>query len=569
MKTDACAGGEQRQSGVAGVQWSFRCFIALCALIDCWNARFQNNPDGVAYMDMGDLYWRGDWHAALNTYWSPLYGWLTGWMIRLTHPAIRWEYPEVHLLNFVIFLALLFCFEFFWRQLLAARGEEFWVGRTHPYVWVLGYLIFICIYLGSRELEHVSPDLLVAAWMFLVFGLMLRFFSGRAGTLDALLLGSTLGAGYLTKAVMLPFAFVVLPVLLAVVWKRRGGIGQFGMALLAFLVISAPLIAALSWNHHRFTTGDAGKLNLAWCVNGVNGSDVEYRLWQGDQAASAHRLHPVSKIVDWPEVYEFAAPVPGTYPVWYDPSYWWAGVDTHFHPLRTAVNFLRNTGHIVSHVIRELAPLAAVVLMIFLSSDRIRDSWRQLLRFWPILLPAAAIMLIYAMITFQPRHSTAIMAAGFGAVIVSASISDEQRRVKLLRAASLTLSVMVAGFVVQSIAQNHHDTGLWRQQVVTAERLRAMGLDPGSRVAIIGDGFDEDIWARLDRVTIVAELPHTSVTGDSASAFWNATPQVEQKVLHAMQDTGAKAVVAAAPPEILPPGWTSLDHTGHAVYFFR
>ena len=33
----------------------------------------------------------------------------------MTKPSMRWEYPEVHLLNFTIFGATLFCFEFFWR----------------------------------------------------------------------------------------------------------------------------------------------------------------------------------------------------------------------------------------------------------------------------------------------------------------------------------------------------------------------------------------------------------------------------------------------------------------------
>jgi hypothetical protein len=37
---------------------------------------------------------------------------------------MSWEFPEVHLLNFAIFMAALFCFEFFWRELLASRNDK-------------------------------------------------------------------------------------------------------------------------------------------------------------------------------------------------------------------------------------------------------------------------------------------------------------------------------------------------------------------------------------------------------------------------------------------------------------
>jgi hypothetical protein len=102
--------GEGQRRGILRIQWWFRGAIALCALIDCWISRFRMNPDGVSYLDMGDLYWKGNWHAALNVLWSPLYSWLTGLMFLLTKPTMRWEYPEVHLLTFAILVATLVCF---------------------------------------------------------------------------------------------------------------------------------------------------------------------------------------------------------------------------------------------------------------------------------------------------------------------------------------------------------------------------------------------------------------------------------------------------------------------------
>jgi hypothetical protein len=88
-------------------------------------------------------------------------------------------------------------------------------------------------------------------------------------------------------------------------------------------------------------------------------------------------------------------------------------------------------------------------------------------------------------------------------------------------------------------------------------------------VALIGDGFDEADWARLEKVTIVAEVPQNLETGNSAAAFWNAGQETRLSVLNILKSVGAKAVVAETPPDVLPPGWVQIGNTGHAIYFFE
>lgn len=566
MQTCAATIEEQGRAGFIRLQWSFRGLIAVCALLDCWYARFQNNPDGVSYMDMGDLYWRGNWHAALNSYWSPLYGWLAGLTLRLTQPSIRWEYPVIHLMNFAIFLVTLICFEFFWRELLAAERENLRAKASFLYQWTLGYLLFICMYLGSRELEGVGADILVAALVYLALGMMLRFSSGRAGTLTAALLGATLGAGYLAKAAMLPFGIVVLITLIPVVRTRANTMKLAAVVLLSFLVISAPYIAALSWNYHRLTFGDSGKLNYAWSVNRPTPMHLH---WQGDGKGSASPLHTTRKILNWPEVFEFVTPIAGTYPVWYDPTYWWAGVDTKLHPVRQIAAFSHNLGRIANYLLRDLGPITTVALMTFLLGDRVRDSSRKLIKFWPILIPVMAVFLMYAAVVWMPRYTTGVMLAGFGTLIVSTSISEAKKQILVMRTASLLLGITVAVMVLQSMYQNRHDFGYWKQQVELAEQLRALGIKPGEHVAIIGMGQDESDWARLDKVEIVAEVTRTPETGDSIAAFWNGSPQVQTTVLNALKGTGAVAVVSATPSGKLAPGWVPLQNTGHAIFDFR
>jgi hypothetical protein len=567
MQVRAVVLEQDEQRGVVRVQQCFRWGIAAFALLDCWICRFKMNPDGVSYLDMGDYYWKGNWHAALNPYWSPLYGWMTGLMFRVTKPSMRWEYPEVHLLNFAIFVATLFCFEIFWRELLAWKGDNAWMGASRPYAWALGYLLFACILFGAGMLALVSPDLLVAALVLVASGMMLRFASGLMGTTQAALMGAVLGVGYLAKAAMLPFAVVVMMTMLAVTWRQHGRKWMIGATLLGFLVISIPFIAALSYSERQLTFGESAKINYGWCVNGVSPIDSH---WQGDGPGHSGALHPTRKIFGWPEVYEFATPVAGTYPVWYDPSYWYAGLDSRVHPVREVKAFLNTVSQIEEYFLRTLGFLTTVVLMMFLLSDRIKDSWWRLMEFWPIMVPAVAVFLMYAMVHWEMRYTSGVMLVGCGAVMASMSISEEERRLYVLQAASLMLGAMMVCWVLPLLMLNgsYRDGRQSSQQIALAERLRTMGFKPGDQVALIGNGFGEEYWARLEKVRIVAEVPNLE-TGDSTDAYWNSSPETERAVLNVLKSIGAKAVIADTPPRVLPPGWTQIDNTGHAVYFFR
>ena len=573
MQTGSTQIGLHKAQKIAQLQWGFRCTIAAYALVISWISRYYINPDGVSYLDMGDLYWAGDWKAALNSYWSPLYSWMTGLIFRLTKPTMRWEYPEVHLLNFFICIAALLCFEFFWRELLAAKSEGELQGTSRARAWTLGYLLFACVSFTCNSLNQsndnvalVTPDFLVSALVYLASGMMLRLSSGRMRGVSAALLGVTLGLGYLAKAAMLPFALVVLATMLGVVIKRRSGAQLLGLTLLCFLVIAAPLIAALTYNNHRFTFGDAGKLNVAWFVNDVTPAHIH---WQGDGRAQAQPLHTTRKLLNWPEVYEFATPVAGTYPAWYDPTYWWAGVDTHMHPAHEIVRLRKNLFMIGSYLTGYAGQLTSLVLLMTLMSDWSRRSWRQRTKLFPILIPAVAMCVLYGMVIWEPRYTVGFLLVVCGALCASACNFEKEHRPNVMQAAILTLGVLVLWGAIVNVHGNYRSKEFWARQVVAAEKLRAMGIEPGTRVAVIGDGFEEEYWARLARFKIVAEVPRSLETGDSASAFWNADQAEKQVVLDALKSTGATIVVAQVPLRVMPSGWMQVNDAGLAVYSFR
>lgn len=522
------------------------------------------NPDGVSYLDMGDRYWKGNWQAALNPYWSPLYGWITGLMFGMTKPSMAWEYPEVHLLNLAVFAVALFCFEFFWQELLRSRGDDAWESRSLIYAWILGYLSFACILFGADVLALVTPDLIVAALVLAESGMMLRFAAGRMGAASAGLLGVLLGLGYLAKAAMFPFAVIAMVTMLAVAWKHRRRKTLVAATALCFLLVSMPFVIMLSRNQHRFTLGDSAKITQGWFVNGAN---PNFRHWQGNGPGHVGAQHPTRRVLTWPEVYEFATPVEGTYPVWYNPAYWYAGLDSRVHPAWEIKAFLHNMDDILDYF-GILGFLTAVTLVVLFLNDPMKDYWRQLTSLWPILIPAVLVFLMYAMVYWEQRYTIGVMLVISGVVMAPVTVFEEKRRLSALRAASLMLWVVVVFWVLPIRLRDDYLLGREaKQMVLTAERLRTMGIEPGDHVALIGDGLGE-YWARLDKVRIVAEVPNIFETGDSATAFWNSSPEIEKAVLDALKNTGAKAVIASTSPQLLPPGWGKIGNTKYAAYFF-
>src|SRR5207245_8576714 len=76
----------------------------------------------------------------------------------------------------------------------------------------------------------------------------------------------------------------------------------------------------LSCSNHLITFGDRGSIAYEVYVNVVD-QFVPTR---------SELKHPVNKIYDTPPTYEFGGPIGGTYPLWYDSTYWHEGIRPYF-----------------------------------------------------------------------------------------------------------------------------------------------------------------------------------------------------------------------------------------------
>ena len=164
---------------------------------------------------------------------------------------------------------------------------------------------------------------------------------------------------------MLPFGFVVLATMIGIAWKRRSGLMQVGVTLLCFF---GSIRATRCCDFLETITGLASRLRQdEFCMACERGKADVFPL---AGRVNSRALHPTRKILSWPEVYEFATPVSGTYPVFYDPTYWWAGVDTRMH-LAAEIACLKTDLIIIGlYFAGPAGILTAIVLLMFFLSDR-------------------------------------------------------------------------------------------------------------------------------------------------------------------------------------------------------
>lgn len=335
----------------------------LIGLLQTWAHRHDFAPDSISYIELGWAGARSGIAHLVSGYWSPLYPFLLSLEFRVFSPTPRLEFVAVHLLNFLLFIGTIACFELFLKEWILARrgGSSSKVGPvdgSERGAWLWGCILFIWAaeyWLGP---SLITPDLCVAMLTFLATALLLRIRRGLAGWPVFLVLGALLGLSYLAKAAM----FFVAPVFLfsAFVLGRRSGISLRPAALrtllaaIIFASLALPFIHALSVQKCRTTIGDAGRINYAEYVNRA----TIWVHWQGEPTGTGTPAHPTRKVFSDPAIFEFAEPVAGTYPPWYDPSYWYEGVHPSFCSPKSALGDVPNRECVSAVFLQEWRPLA-------------------------------------------------------------------------------------------------------------------------------------------------------------------------------------------------------------------
>jgi 4-amino-4-deoxy-L-arabinose transferase-like glycosyltransferase len=605
------------------------CWLVAIVLgfLQAWGRRHNSNDglaymgaDGISYLDIGDAYWRGDWQAAINAMWSPFYSWLTGLTLRLIQPSPYWEFTVVQLLNFTIYLFALLAFAFFLRELKRFRdtrtnettahansqtansGDAQAANRSNAqtintddvqtrshassgshalpdWAWLaFAYALFIWTSLSMNRVARTSPDVLVSALVFIASALLLRIRTRRAGWLTFALFGLTLGTGYLSKTFMFPLAFVFLAVSLFAYGNVRRAVPRVALALLVFLLVSLPFVAALSRAKHRLTIGDTARLNYAWHVNRT----TPFIHWQGDAAGvgggtSGTPAHPTRKLFASPAVYEFAAPVAGTYPPWYDPTYWHEGVQTRVSVRSQLKAIARNVLLAYQFMFYRFFPgalLACLFILFYMSRRSLRRVARDISAYWFLLLPALVASSFYMLVHFEQRYFAPFV------VVIGMSLFASLRLPRTPEAKRLTGALVIVALAMFALSTGYYSArelystvrdlapGRAAREDVqwqVADELSRMGIARGESVASIGNTMF-NAWPRLARVRVVAEI--STRTGGDVEKFWAADAALKRQVIETFARTGAKVVVAEGIPQWAnnADGWQRIGTTNYYVY---
>lgn len=557
------------------IRFLFRALAVVLGGAFTWAAAVSHsmNPDGVSYLDIGDALMAGEWSAGLNAVWSPLYPVILGAANRIFNPPIHWQFPLVHVVNFVIFLFALAAFEFFWRQAGSARHRLLPVdkGRVALPAWAwdsLGYSLFMWSSLALIKVWSVTPDMLMAGLLYLAAGLIWKVRAGNRSPSTFLLLGLVLGLGYLTKAIMLPIGLLLWVVAITSLPDKRRALRSLLPGVGLFIVLSGAYVLGMSASKGRFTTGEVGKLTYARYVNGL-----KYPHWQGGEGGQGHPVHPTRQIVTDPPVYEFATPISGTYPVSYDPSYWYEGLETHWNVERQLRQIARSASFYFDVFFLRQGGILVGAAALLLAAGPHFDLHEGFGKRWGLALVAVLALGAYGLVYVESRYVGAFILLLWGDVLSGVRLPEGTVSRRLLTVLPVLMTIyMVAimagftlsGFMDFSPAQDgpgrsseQGESPDWPGEVALS--LRNLGVQPGDDVAVIGYGFDS-YWARLADVQIVAEL-----LGTEANPFWTGTRSVRNEVINAFAKTGARAIVAEnVPRNAALPRW---HHVGNSNYF--
>jgi len=559
--------------------------LALSALaivvggIQAWNYRYSfSSTDIVSYLDVGDMYLRGDWNSAINGYWSPFYSWALALAQTILKMPDYLDPCRVKLVNFCIFLAALGAFRFFLHHLIVVYGRRLVQdGKTAdaaPPTWsiiIAGYFMFFWSAFRFTGLFCDTPDMCTSTMVYCACGMILRHQSGAVRVRHFAILGAVLGLGYLSKTANFPLAFVFIFTAAYCRDNYRQGLVRVLAGLTGMALVAAPYISALSLSKDRLTFGDTGKLNLIWYVH-PGRTVIDDIHWQGGPAANGMPVHPTRKLLTDPDLFEFSEPVGGTLPLWTDPSYWYEGARFEFVWIRHLQTVKRNL-IVCWHDFLKVFLMSCGILA--LAGGCLRQSLGTLCSAWRIVIPMLAGLGIYMICMnladlVTPCQSSMRLISPFVAVLgvtafATLRIGPAPRSQKLFAAAAVC-GAAFASFALYPVIAAEVNSALELKKenghARLAEAMVDLGIGPGDQIAVLGDCDPQSLWARLAKVKIVAHIP-------DADCFRSNDGATRVRIFRVVAATGAKAIIQSSRPD---PGdpitWRRAGNSEFYVHLF-
>lgn len=596
MPTDASTTNATRPSGTVDGQSAYSSLVIAVSWLlavslaawQAWSYRRTIFPDDVSYLDMALGIQRGDWSAALNGLWSPLYPILLGLVFRVVNPSPYWELAVAHLVNLAIFILALGAYHFLLREILGFR--ESYRGETDTtyalpsaYVWALGYALFMWVGFELLGLHLMRPDWLLGFFVLMAIRMSLKIACDPLPWWRYALLGLILGLAFLAKAPAVPFSIAVLLLLGIAVGRVFTYLPRAALTIGLIALIASPYVAALSHKVGHFTIGESSRINYAWHINRVSPK----MHWNAVDDARSEGPSPRSrKVLSDPDVYEFDAPHRSSYSPWYDPSYWNQGMKPHFsirdHITVAVPNVVGGFYGIVYKP--GFILLTVLALGLGICSGSVRHVIPGRVLSLTVVLPPVVLMGMFCAIHLESRYVAVYLIIFWTGLLASLrmplQVVQHCYPKALLSTVLILLYISIFAVSVRGVwrvykAHAWAGGGTFPAWTIASE-LHGLGLKEGDPVGSISRGFTAAYWAHLGRLRIIAELPPDLGFGGEDDSAWKVPHMLDRRVIDAFRNTGVKAIVAylnlntkEGTPEMFSEfGWRRLPGTHHFVYLF-
>src|ERR1700761_168153 len=555
---------------------------------------FLLDGDAVSYMDIADLLHAHRWAGAVNGYWHPLYPAVLAFAQILFHPT-RWnEIPAYYAANYAIFLLELIAMVLFVCALDRLRTRTL-SSSTPPLLSREALALLGCaliVIASQRELAmgFVRPDALLQALMLLAFAMLMNALASES-LVYAPLMGLFFGLAYLTKS----FAFLIALLSIALMfafqlWLQRRAltrvVANAALALVVFGAVAGPYISALSHQKHRFDFGDSGALNYAWYVGGVEKMHLEPWMTSSFGPATVHLIHPEQQLLPSPGIYSYRAEPYGTYPDWFDTTYFNERITPHLNPPVLLHRDARNAVLVIRYLFNH--PEVWILLLLLIAfGARLRFGNFRRDNFWlPMILLGLAMWVLYGLVNVEERYVTlaylVVLLPVFAALRAPQPEADELGATpsSCLPSASTAMIVLLAFLAAgeslrMTLERRRYETSLphpWYnvEMFSAAQSLQQLGVKPGDEIACMG-GYaclNQNYWARLAGVRILTEIYNPN---PNLFEQWAGLPNRAQ-VLDVLHQQNAKVLVAQFDPTSLgddpaaAQGWIRLDDTDLYAY---
>lgn len=511
------------------------------ALFQAWAYRFRLfSCDGTSYLDIADAYLHGNYHDALNSIWSPFYSWVLAVFIAVLKPDTYWEFGMMKLVNLLAFAFQLVGFELLLRETItlyktqAATFQEKRIYQIPEWLWVyIGYIGFIYVTLTGISGVYVDcPDGMMHACVYFAFAYLLR--TTRSNSIaNYLKMGFALGIGFLSKAFLFGWSFIIFALALISGSNLRKSIKQTLCGFAVFVLVAAPFVCALSLKLHRFTYSDGGPFHMA------------FNVYRSADYKTLKPVHPYDVLLKDPVIWGFTGVYKdATFPPWYDRIYFSEGYKCIFNLQWQIVVWVINMDYYWRLFFGVLI-CAYFCLVLVVGKVCIYPSLALLRNNLLISVPPLAGLTMYAITTNlyindSPRYFSSLFLLALIASFYLLAVPNTKRgRVGL----AAMIIVLLGSFFQLSFIQLREDMRVaqhceedhlnWK----ISEELKHMGFKEGDQVIFLGCIITN--WTRLARLKVVGYMP-------DIEQFWKAYPRRSQEIYDALRKYGAKALVVPA-----------------------